>query len=93
MQGRVTAGCQYIGPPMERELAERILHASPKLTGDVHAPTILAALDHNTWRTAGSIARRTGLSTQSVAKTIRRLVGTRQVVEQKVGRRVAYGLP
>lgn len=91
--GRVTGGFQYTGPPMKRELAERILAATPKVFGSPTSVSILNVCDATQWRTAVAIARRCGIDRVEVERALRRLVTTGEITREKVGRRVAYRLP
>jgi len=90
--GRVTGGFQYIGPPMDPELAAAWLGSSPYIFGDEVCERVLAVLAADTWRTPSSVAARTRLPRNIVEAALQRLKKTGQIQAARCGTRVGYAL-
>jgi len=73
--GRVTGGFQYVGPPMDRELAERFVAATPAVFAKRASVERIEALVRR-WPgvTVGCLTRLTGMSTTGVRHNLDELV-------------------
>lgn len=90
--GRVTGGFQYVGPSMDPDQARSWLAGTPHIFGDDECDAILATLDPDTWRTASSVAARSGIPRSQVEAALKRLAKTGQVAADRLGTRLGYQL-
>lgn len=93
--GRVTGGFRYVGPPMQRELAERILNAKP----DIFVPqlamhaVLVELFGTNGLIGIGRLAKRTGYSTTRVGIVLAELADRGEAQKIRIGRaRIAWQL-
>lgn len=89
---RLTGGFEYIGPAMDRELAERVLGGVPKVFGDKHTEAILAVCSRGGFITARAIARRVGVPAKQISTSLRKLVASGELQELKIGTRKGYAI-
>lgn len=90
--GRITAGFQFIGQPMDSALAESIVNATPGLFGDPEAARVLAVMAEGQCYTKKAIIRRAKVNRKSAERLLRQLTATGEIVRHKIGHRVGYSI-